>query len=73
MRKVKKKEKEKKRVKRGKEKRRKEENETWSVKRRCEGFVSVEAFEIFNQSGNSESCGDVSWEHLACAGGAWCE
>ena len=26
-----------------------EENETGTVRRRCEGFVSVEAFEIFSQ------------------------
>ena len=39
------------------EKRRREEekenNETVTVKRRCEGFVSVEAFEIFGQGGRS--------------------
>ena len=40
----------------------KEENETASVKRRCEGLVSVEAFEIFSQEGDLESCGDLSWE-----------
>ena len=33
-----------------------------TVKRRCEGLVSVEAFEIFCQEGDVESCGDVSWE-----------
>ena len=27
-------------------------------------LVSVEAFENFSQRGDSESCGDVSWEHL---------
>ena len=27
----------------------KENNETETVKRRCEGFVSLEAFEIFGQ------------------------
>ena len=42
----------------------KEENETVTGKRRCEGFVSVEAFEIFSQGRDLESCGDVSWEHL---------
>ena len=43
----------------------KEENETATGKRRCEGFVSVEAFEIFRQGCEDlESCGDVSWEHL---------
>ena len=40
----------------------KEENETETVKRRCGGSVSVEAFEIFSQGGDLESCGDVSWE-----------
>ena len=65
MRKVKKKEKlkqrekEKKRRERGKERKEKEENETVTVKRRCEGFVSVEAFEIFSQGEDLESCGDV--------------
>ena len=51
----------------GKKRRReeeKEENETESVKRRCVGSVSVEAFEIFSQGGDMESCGDVSWERL---------
>ena len=42
----------------------KEESETETVKRRCEGFVSVEDFEIFSQEGDVESCGDVSWEDL---------
>ena len=42
----------------------KEENETGTVKRRCEGLVSVEAFEFFAQKRDSESCGDVSWERL---------
>ena len=42
----------------------KEENETVTGKRRCEGLVSVEAFEIFCQEGDVESCGDVSWEDL---------
>ena len=40
------------------------ENETEIVKRRCEGFVSVEAFEIFIQVGDLESCGDLSCEDL---------
>ena len=39
----------------------KEENETEIGKRRCEGFVSVEAFEIFGQGRDLESCGDVYW------------
>ena len=39
----------------------KEENETPTVKRRCEGIVSVEAFEIYSQGGDVESCGDLSW------------
>ena len=42
----------------------KEENEMVRFKRRCEGFVSVEAFEIFSQGRDLESCGDVSWERL---------
>ena len=42
----------------------KEENKTGTVKRRCEGFVSVEALENFSQGEDLESCGDVSWEHL---------
>ena len=38
------------------------ENETETVKRRCEGFVSVEAFEIFSERERLlESCGDLSW------------
>ena len=41
-----------------------EEKETVTVKRRCEGFVSVEAFEILSQGRDVESCGDLSWEHL---------
>ena len=68
MRKVKKKEKLKLRKRRRREKRKregeKEENETEMVKRRCEGLVSVDAFEIFSQGGDVESCGDVSWEDL---------
>ena len=44
-------------VKRGTEEN--EENETEKVKRKCEGFVSVEAFEIFRR--DLESCGDLSW------------
>ena len=40
----------------------KEENETVTVKRRCEGLVSVEAFDIFSQGGDVESFGDLSWE-----------
>ena len=38
--------------KRGEKRRRegeKEENETETLKRRCEGFVSVEAFEVFSE------------------------
>ena len=48
---------EKKKEKRGKEKRRKKINETETVKRRCEGFVSGEAFEIF-------SLGRTPWRTL---------
>ena len=40
----------------------KEENETETVKRRCVGFVSVEAFEICSHGRDLESCGDLSWE-----------
>ena len=40
----------------------KEDNETGTVKRRCEGFVSVEAFEHSSQGGDLERCGDLSWE-----------
>ena len=40
----------------------KEENETGTVKRRCEGFVSLDAFEILSQMGDLESCGDLSWK-----------
>ena len=39
-----------------------EENKTESVKRRCEAFVSVEAFEIYSQEGDLESCGGFSCE-----------
>ena len=47
----------------------KEENETATAKRRCEGFVSVEAFAIFSQGRDLESCGDIflgktSWMSL---------
>ena len=38
------------------------ENETETVKRRCEGLVSVEAFDIFGQGRDVESVGDLSWE-----------
>ena len=37
----------------------KEEYETGTGKRRCEGFVSVEAFEIFSQGGD---LGDLFWK-----------
>ena len=39
----------------------KEENETVTVKRTCEGGVSVEASKIFSQERDLESCGDLSW------------
>ena len=42
----------------------KEENRTETVKRKCEGCVSVEACEIFSQEGDLESCGDLSWVDL---------
>ena len=48
--------------KRGEEKRR--ENETGSVKRSCVGSVSVEAFDIFSQGRDLESCGGLSWKDL---------
>ena len=70
MRKVKKKKKLKQREKeaKGETRRKDEENkeiETGTGKRRCEGVVSVEAFEILSQGGDSESCGGVSWDHLS--------
>ena len=40
----------------------KEGNETVTVKRRCGVFVSVEAFGIFSQGKDLESCGSLSWE-----------
>ena len=50
----------------------KEERETERVKRRCDGFVSVEAFEIFSRGRDLESCGGLYWrdfvekpEHLS--------
>ena len=46
------------------EKGRREENGTVSVKRRCDGFVSVEAFDISSQGRDLESCGDLSWGDL---------
>ena len=48
-----------------------EENETETVERRCEGFVSVEAFEIFGQGRHLESCGDLSWEDTMEEIGNW--
>ena len=39
----------------------KEENEKETVKRKCEGLVSVEAFEIISQGRDLESFGDLSW------------
>ena len=39
----------------------KEENETVSAKRRCVGFLSADAFDIFIQGEDLESCGGVSW------------
>ena len=41
-----------------------EENDTETVKRRCEGFVAVEAFDICSQGRDLESCDDFSWEYL---------
>ena len=42
----------------------KEENETVSAKRRCVGLVSAEAFDIFGQGEDLESCGGFSWEDI---------
>ena len=39
----------------------KDEHETVTVKRRCDGLVRVEACEIFSQGGDLESCGDLSF------------
>ena len=47
----------------------KEENETERVKRRFVSFVSVEAFDVFGQGEDLESCGDLFGEDLF--GGAW--
>ena len=47
-----------------KRKEEKEEYETGTVKRRCECCFSVEAFEIFSQGRNLESCGDLCWDGL---------
>ena len=49
----------KKRVEKSRREGRKEENVSGTVKRRCEGLVSVEASEILVQ-GDLESCGDLS-------------
>ena len=35
-----------------------------SAGRRCVGFVSAEAFDIFSQGEDLESCGGFSWEDL---------
>ena len=51
----------------GKKRRReeeKEENETGSVVRRCVGFVSAQALDIFSQGEDLDSCGGLSWEDL---------
>ena len=42
----------------------KEENETATGKRRCDGFVSVAAFEVLSQGRDLENCGHISWEDL---------
>ena len=41
-----------------------EENEPKKFKRRFFSLVSVEAFDIFCQGEELESCGDLSWEYL---------
>ena len=56
-------------VKRGKEKVEKEENKTESVKIRCEGFVSAEAFENLQSRWRREELrwsflGGISWRSL---------
>ena len=40
----------------------KEENETVGAEMRCVGFMTAEAFDVFSQGENLESCGGVSWE-----------
>ena len=53
--------------KKGEKKRREgetEENETETLRRRCEDCDSVEAFEIFCQEGDLGSCGGLSCEDL---------
>ena len=35
-----------------------------TVKRKCDGCVSVDSFEIFSQEGALESCDDLSWVDL---------
>ena len=42
----------------------KEENETESSIKRCVGIISAEAFDIFSQGEDLESCGGVSWRDL---------
>ena len=54
----------KKEVKRGKREEEKEENQTERVKRRRDRLSSVEAFEIFSQGRDLESCGGLSWGDL---------
>ena len=56
----------------------KEENEMVTVERRCVNPVSTEAFDIFSQGEDSESCGN-SWSDLwdesgglsDCDSGTW--
>ena len=42
----------------------KAQNKTVRVKRRCDGLVSVEAFEMISQGRDLKSCGSLSWEDL---------
>ena len=42
----------------------KAQNKTVRVKRRCDGLVSVEAFEMFSRGRDLESCGGLSWGDL---------
>ena len=39
-----------------------EETETGTVNKRCQGFVSVEAFDLIWSREDLESCADLSWE-----------
>ena len=51
-------------AKRGEENGRKNRTKRKLLKKRCDGFVCVEAFEIFSQGEDLESCGGLSWRDL---------